>query len=227
MIEQLNAINKEECLAQPKGIVVNLKDLLDLAKAEERFSRLNIVMVGLPGAGKTTLANGFLVKPNYLSLGEITRRELSQNGPWADSLREKFQTTTPWPSEFVMSIITPFILEARAEDRGFILDGVPRKASEARTLVQWLRINGIPIDLLLHLRVGVDVAQKRIASRDQGDRLESSLHYASRINTYLSEEQELLQIMRKEATRSWSIETDGCSPLSVKNQLMRLVMASF
>lgn len=49
---------------------------LRLQETEAKICRLNIILMGLPGTGKSTLVNSLEPKPNYISLGEITRAEL-------------------------------------------------------------------------------------------------------------------------------------------------------
>lgn len=191
---------------------------------EAKFSRLNIVIVGLPGSGKSSLIESLSNKPNYLSLGDITRAELLNNGPMAEAIREKFQTTEPWPADFVIGIVAPHLLEARA---GFVLDGVPRKASEAIALTNWSRVNAMTIDLLLHLQIDPEEALERIASRNNTGRLETTAHYESRMKSYLLEEEEMLQIMRDRSRESLTINTNNNPPGLARSLLLSFIASNF
>lgn len=194
---------------------------------ERRFSQLRVVIVGLPGSGKSTLIESFTVRPNYLSLGDITRAELRDGGPMAGAIRSKFQTTEPWPAEFVVRIVAPHILRARDDGKGFVLDGVPRKASEAVALTQYTRANRLTIDLLLHLQIDAKLALERIKTRDDTARLETIGHYESRINAYLAEEVVMLGIMRNRAIENLTIDTNGNSPASARDLLLDFVFSHF
>lgn len=204
-----------------------MKERLASQEVEKRFTDLNVVVVGLPGSGKSTLIDSFSVKPNYITLGGITLETLKEGGALSDKIREKFETTSPWPAEFVMEILSPHILKAKENDSGFVLDGVPRKTSEAILLTQWLRKSEISVDLLLHLFVDTDMALKRISLRNCTGRLESQEHYQNRMKVYLAEERDILSIMQGNSMRSLTINTNVCTPESVKDQLIEFVAAKF
>ncbi len=189
-----------------------MSERLKELEIEERFAELNVIITGLPGSGKTSLINSLSVKLNYISLGDITRAELTADSQIGNAIRTGFQTLEPWPANFVISIVTPHLIRARNEGRGFILDGVPRKASEAVALTQWTQANELPIDPLLGLQIEPRIALERIAMRDNAGRLETIGHYETRMRVYLAEEEEMLRIMREAAKESLIINTDNNPP---------------
>lgn len=194
---------------------------------EKRFSELNIVIVGLPGSGKSSLMDSLSIKPNYLSLGEITRTELTTEGSMANAIRDKFQTTDPWPAKFVVDIVAPYLLRMRDERKGFVLDGVPRKTDEAVVLTQWAKSNELTIDFLLHLQVDPKMALERIRTRNNTGRLETIDHYMSRMKTYLVEEEEMLRVMRQASIQTLTINTDNNPPGFAKDLLLEFIASHF
>ena len=195
--------------------------------SEMKFNELNVVMVGLPGSGKSTLMESFSISPNYLSLGDITRREINSNTKMGKAIREKFKTTDPWSADFVMEIVAPYISQAMKSGNGFVLDGVPRKVSEAKIFVDWAKKNSLSIDLVLNLHVSFEIALVRIAERNNAHRLETAGHYKSRIKAYMAEENEMLEIMRAEARKSLDIDTNTNSPKEVNRLLFNFVTDNF
>lgn len=148
---------------------------LKLKEAEVKISRLNIVLMGLPGSGKSTLVDSITPKPNYISLGKITRAELQTNSKLARQIQSQFEHINPWSADFVVSIVAPHILKTK--DTGFVLDGLPKQRSKAESLVSWTSNNGVRIDLALYLDVREDIGLQRISQRSNKGRLETSDHY--------------------------------------------------
>lgn len=193
-------------------------------EAEAKFAGLNVVLVGLPGSGKSSLMDSLSIAPNYLSLGDITRKELNSNGAMAEAIREKFKSVDPWPADFVIGIITSHLIKAK---NGFVLDGIPRKSSEASALIEWTATHNIPIDLLLHLQINPKITLDRIATRNNSGRLETAAHYESRMNAYLAEEEDMLEILKKGVKRSLTINTDNNPAGFAKSVLLDFVLDNF
>jgi adenylate kinase family enzyme len=194
---------------------------------EAKFATMNVVLFGLPGCGKTTLIEGLVTKPNYLSLGVITRQEVAQNGPMAEDIKAKFANSNPWNPDFVVDIIAPHIFEAQRMSLGFVLDGVPRNKSEAESLIAKVIRKGIHVDILLHLQVSEAIALQRIAQRDNSGRLETSEHYQQRIRKYLAEEDEILNLMKDISDYYLSIDTVQNPDIIVRQKLLKFVGKHF
>ncbi len=204
-----------------------MTELINQLGSEQKFANLNVILVGLPGSGKSSLIDSMLIKPNYLSLGEITRNEVAKRRPMATSIEEKFATDDPWPPEFVVGIVAPYILTAKEQGTGFVLDGIPRKSNEARTLVRWIKENGLNIDLVLHLHIDPKIALRRIATRSNAGRLETAAHYESRMRIYLKEEAEILRIMQLESMQNLTINTNDNPHGFAKQVLLSFVSDHF
>lgn len=198
---------------------------LRLQEAEAKISRINILLLGLPGAGKSTLVDSIQPRPNCISLGEITRAELQKDSELSKQLRVQFKHNNSWPADFVVSLVAPYILEAK--DVGFVLDGLPRQKSEAEELIAWTIRNDVRLDLALYLDVREDVALQRIFQRNSSGRLETQEHYRRRIQTYLDEKPSVSVIIDANVGRSLSIDTSDISPNEVKSKLIEFIASNF
>lgn len=160
-------------------------ELLPDPEAEVRFSEMNVVIMGLPGSGKSTLMDSFqFQRPNYVSLGDITRAELETDSELAQEIRQKFADDSPWDAQFIMRVIEPHLLRARDDGKGFVLDGL-RRSAEVEEFVHWSVKQEMPIDLALFLEVSEENALARIQGRpDQQLRPEKLAHYKARIQRY-------------------------------------------
>lgn len=204
-----------------------MKDRLDTNEAEKRISRLNVVIVGLPGSGKTSLVDSIIPRPNYVSLGEITQNELSNNGPFAPMLRQKFKDAKPWDPEFVVSLVKPRLIQLNQLKNGFVLDGVPRKTDEALVLTNWLRKQNMPLDLIIQLNLRPELALQRILTQDRECRPEKKAHYESRIQTFLSQEEEMMKIIQGMCRKTFAVNTELNVVESAKSQLIEFVAANY
>ena len=199
----------------------------DKSEIERTFASLNVVIIGLPGSGKTTLINSLSPRPNYISVGDITRNEVLNNGPLAGQIKQRFMDDKPWDADFVISLIAPYLLGLKKVREGFVLDGIPRRVGEVLPLLDWFRKNSISIDLLLNLQVAPDLALERRKAQDRKDRLELPEHYDSRIRSYLSGENEMLEILRNGSLHYLSIDTNLLSEQLFKDKLIEFVATNF
>lgn len=129
---------------------------------------MRISTVGIPGAGKTSLATtlGGIFKIMHISSGELARA----NG-FANSDAEKTGQLDPDENK-----IRNLVKTAIGDSNTFILDGFPRTTDQIEAL-------DIPLDAVLYLKVGdFNIAINRLLARARPDDTRETIH--KRIETY-------------------------------------------
>jgi adenylate kinase len=149
---------------------------------------LNLVLFGPPGAGKGTQSNLLIDKYNlvHLSTGDILRGEIAAGtalGLEAKTLMDRGDLV---PDEVVIGMISSK-LDNNPNANGFIFDGFPRTAAQAKALDTLLEGKGTSISAMLSLKVEDEELIKRLLERgkDSGradDQNEDVI--ANRINEY-------------------------------------------
>lgn len=127
-----------------------------------------VIILGIPGAGKTTLVETLQeLNPafNYISLGAISR-DLAKNSPERRALDELFAAGRPIgdPALF-LDILSPHIDAALDRNGGFVLDGMPKKASEIRPLLDFLADKQADPEAIISCEVSPMIAHQRTLTR--------------------------------------------------------------
>ena len=130
------------------------------------MSDLNLILLGPPGAGKGTQAErlvGDFDLP-YFATGDILRaavKEESELGKEAKSFMDRGDLV---PDELICAVIMERVDSQEAQD-GFLLDGFPRTAGQAKTLEEALESRGRSLSAALLIDVADDVVIKRLSGR--------------------------------------------------------------
>lgn len=177
----------------------------------EAVAGLNIIMLGIPGAGKTTLANNLKsLNPNinYISVGEISRN-LPVHSEQRKYLNELFDAGSPVGiPEFFLGMIEPYVDECIARGQGFILDGIPKKYEEIEPLIQFMRNKNTPIDMVLACEVDPMSAYERISERGPRHNDNDSMEvFANRTKIYLDNVSYFKEDLQGEGAQLISIDT--------------------
>jgi adenylate kinase len=124
---------------------------------------MNIEILGPRGVGKTTLAKQLANNYNieYVSLGQISRHEITQNTPVGISMKKYIDSNLPYPEGFLISLISEKIQKAN-QNGGFILDGYPRQISEAFELKQILKNINTSLNIVAVLETNLDDILQRV-----------------------------------------------------------------
>jgi adenylate kinase len=150
---------------------------------------LRLIIAGPPGAGKSTygkrIAEDFGVV--HISVGEILRRG-AQAAPAAAAAMAKGQLVD---TGLVVRLVQERLSQSDVRERGFILDGFPRRMEEAQALERWLSENDLALDAMVALDVPDSELQRRILSRGRAD--DSEEVFKDRMKVYHSETEPVLR----------------------------------
>ena len=131
-----------------------------------------ILMVGPPGSGKTTQAK-FLAKKYTLpafSMADLLKKEMASRKKDAVSkaLAASIASGDMLPDEEAINLISRRLLSADLR-KGFILDGFPATAGQAKALDRMLQEHQLPKATVVVLDAPDDVIRKRMIPRGRAD----------------------------------------------------------
>ena len=142
----------------------------NLASAQTASSRI-ILLVGAPGSGKTTQAK-FLAKKYSLpafSMADLLKKEISEKkDPATKVLAASIASGSLLPDEAAVDLIRLRLFQTDLT-KGFILDGFPSTAGQAKALDRMLEDKKLPKAVVVVLEVADDVVRKRMRSRGRAD----------------------------------------------------------
>lgn len=127
---------------------------------------MNLVLMGLPGAGKGTQAEKIVEKYGipHISTGDMFRAAMKEGtslGLKAKSYMDKGELV---PDDVTIGIVRERLGKADCE-KGFLLDGFPRTVAQAEALEEILNELKRPIDAVLSIDVDQDQLMARLTGR--------------------------------------------------------------
>lgn len=127
---------------------------------------VNLVLMGLPGAGKGTQAERIVDKYHipHISTGDMFRaaiKEGTELGVKAKSFMDKGELV---PDEVTIGIVRERLSKKDCED-GFLLDGFPRTVPQAESLEAILTDLNKQIDFCVNIQVDKDILMERLTGR--------------------------------------------------------------
>jgi adenylate kinase len=127
---------------------------------------VNIILMGLPGAGKGTQAERIVeeFKIPHISTGDMFRAAVKNETPLGLQAKSYMDKGLLVPDEVVIGIVR----ERLAMDdcaNGFLLDGFPRTVPQAEALTETLKELGREIDHVININVRRDVLIERLTGR--------------------------------------------------------------
>ena len=127
---------------------------------------MNIIIFGPPGAGKGTQSD-FIVK-NFnlfkLSTGDLLREEIKKKSSLGLKITSIVNSGSLVSDEIINNLIENIVSNKNYKNR-IIFDGYPRNLSQAENLNKLLLKYNQKINIVIKLKVSLDVIKKRITGR--------------------------------------------------------------
>ncbi|GAA5890998.1 hypothetical protein JCM8208_003127 [Rhodotorula glutinis] len=133
--------------------------------AQPGHGNLRMILLGAPGAGKGTLSDWLIDKYDVdtVVVGQLLRNEILNRTQLGKTAESTMRAGGLLPDELVLKVVQPAVDALR--DRNWILDGFPRKASQAAALDKLLGKTGDHLNFVASLKVPDQVICDRIAER--------------------------------------------------------------
>ncbi len=129
---------------------------------------MNLILMGLPGAGKGTQAEKISEKYNipHISTGDMFRLAIKEGTDLGKKAKSFMDQGELVPDEVTIGIVQERLSKADCQN-GFLLDGFPRTIAQAEALQNLLANMKTSIDYVLH----VDVPENKLVERLTGRRI--------------------------------------------------------
>ena len=128
---------------------------------------MNLLIMGLPGAGKGTQAAKIVekFKVAHISTGDMFRAAMANQtemGVLAKSYIDKGELV---PDEVTNGIVKERLSQDDIKETGFLLDGYPRTIEQAHALDKTLTELGIELEGVINIEVNPDSLLERLSGR--------------------------------------------------------------
>jgi adenylate kinase len=142
--------------------------LICIISLEVFASNPNIILFGLPGAGKGTLSQKLIENNNYAHIcpGNLLRAEVRNQTEFGNSIKPIVDKGEYLPEELLFNFLKGKIKQANINHFPLILDGYPRSAESVKlidALFQDLNIK--KNTLILHLKTDPQILMDRVLNR--------------------------------------------------------------
>lgn len=127
---------------------------------------MDLVLMGLPGAGKGTQAEMIVEKYGipHISTGDMFRAAMKEGTPLGKQAKAYMDAGDLVPDEVTNGIVRERLSKQDCE-KGFLLDGFPRTVPQAEALDAMLEEMNRGIDYVLHIDVDREKLMERLTGR--------------------------------------------------------------
>ncbi len=127
---------------------------------------MNIIIFGPPGAGKGTQSDKIASKYQLfkISTGDLLRNEIKKETLLGKKIEEIINSGTFVSDNIINDLIEKIVSDKKYKNQ-IIFDGYPRNIQQAKNLNTLLKKHEQKIDLVISLKVSLDLIVKRITGR--------------------------------------------------------------
>ena len=127
---------------------------------------MNLILMGLPGAGKGTQAEQIVdaYQIPHISTGDMFRAAVENQTELGLKAKSYMDSGNLVPDEVTNGIVNERLAESDTE-RGFLLDGFPRTLNQAEALEEITNNLNKPIDAVFYIEVNKDILMQRLTGR--------------------------------------------------------------
>lgn len=127
---------------------------------------MNIILMGLPGAGKGTQASEIVKKfpIPHISTGDMFRKAIKDETDLGKEAKSYMDRGELVPDEVTVGIVKDRISEDDAK-KGFLLDGFPRTIEQAEALSEIMQELDRKIDAVINIEVPEEELMNRLTGR--------------------------------------------------------------
>ncbi len=127
---------------------------------------INLILLGLPGAGKGTASESLVDRYHlaHISTGDMFREAISQKTPVGLEAKGYIDKGNLVPDEVTAKLVEERLTQKDTQ-KGFILDGFPRTTIQAELLEKITAKLNKPLTRVISIEVHEDVLIKRLSSR--------------------------------------------------------------
>ncbi|WP_020006848.1 adenylate kinase [Salinicoccus albus] len=129
---------------------------------------MNIILMGLPGAGKGTQASKIIKKYSipHISTGDMFRMAIKNGTELGKKAKSYMDAGELVPDEVTVGIVKERLSQSDAKE-GFLLDGFPRTVEQAEALNKIMD----ELDSQIDRTINVEVAEEELMNRLTGRRI--------------------------------------------------------
>ena len=138
---------------------------------------MNLLIMGLPGAGKGTQADKLVNKfgLTQISTGDLFRKALSEQTKYGVIAKYFMQFGHLVPDDYTIQMVREYLQENEFPN-GFVLDGFPRTIIQARELESIAKEFKFNIDAVINLDIELDRLVPRLSGRRTCKECGASFH---------------------------------------------------